>query len=65
MLGFADGDCPTVALLDGDGAVDGELGLATPPVFGVMPPVVGVVWARANVPDIRTSAIAAQMRFMM
>ena len=43
MLGFADGGCPTVALFDGAGAVDGELGFATPPVFGVMPPVVGVV----------------------
>ena len=44
MLGFAVGGCPTVALFDGAGAlVDGVLGFATPPVFGVMPPVVGVV----------------------
>jgi hypothetical protein len=43
LLGFAVGGCPTVALFDGAGAVDGALGFATPPVFGVIPPVVGVV----------------------
>lgn len=66
MLGFAVGECPTVTLFDGEGTlVDGELGFATPPVFGVMPPVVGVVWAKAKVLDRRTSAAVAQMRFMV
>ena len=51
MLGLAVGGAPTVALLDG------ALGFATPPVFGVTPPVLGVVWAKAKVLDRRTSAI--------
>jgi hypothetical protein len=54
-----------VALFDGVGTlVDGELGFATPPVFGVMPPVFGVVWAKAKVLDRTTSAAVAQKRFM-
>jgi len=39
LLGFAVGGWPTVALFDGAGA----LGFVTPPVLGVMPPVLGVV----------------------
>ena len=59
MLGFALGGAPTVALFDG------VLGFATPPVFGVVPPVFDVVWAKATVPDRRTSAIVVQRRFMV
>jgi hypothetical protein len=51
LLGFAGRGFTTGAL------VEGALGLATPPVFGVTPPVLGVVWARAKVPDIRTIEI--------
>jgi hypothetical protein len=62
LLGFALGGAPTVALFEGAGIV---LGFATPPVFGVVPPVFDVVWARAKVLDRRTSAIVAQRRFIV
>ena len=42
LLGLVVGGAPTVALFDVV-LVDGELGFETPPVFGVIPPVVGVV----------------------
>src|SRR6185312_11247885 len=55
LLGLAFFDWPTVARFDGAGVA----GLATPPVFGTCE-----FWASANVVDRRTSAVAAQRRFM-